>query len=218
MGNTKLRYNITIGLYIASLGVGALLFEQVLRYFRAKEQKGLFFIRLEMILSCVGFISPVLVLVFDWFIRSICQDLSISYLSFLPQAFVFLFNHSLIVVIGILSGLELPLLMEIAEESYEGTQTRALVFDYLGTLLGAVCFPILMLPYIPLFSMGLIVGFFNALSALSFLLFVKNVPRGTITLNLLIVALILTLLVFSENYESFIIQNFYFLNSTQVGL
>lgn len=217
MGNTKLRYNITIGLYIASMGVGALLFDRILRVFQAKENKGLFFIRLEIILSCVGLISPVLVLLFDWFVRHVCQDLSASYLAFIPQSSIFLFNHFLIVIIGLLSGLELPLLMELADESHEGSQGKALVFDYLGTLLGAVCFPILMVPYIPLFTMALVVGLFNALSALSFLFLVKSVPRRTIAFNILVVGAILTLLIFRENYESLIIQNFYFLDSNPVG-
>lgn len=217
MGNTKLRYNITIGLYIASMGLGALFFERVLNLFRVKDKKGLFFIRLEVLLSCVGLLSPVLVLIFDWAIRSLCHELSVSYLGFIPQTSIFLFNHSLIVVIGLLSGLELPLLMEMAQESHHGSQGKALVFDYLGTLLGAVCFPILMVPYIPLFTMALIVGLLNALSALIFQFFVSNVPRKTIILNILAACLISVLLVFSERYENYIIQNFYFLASTSVG-
>lgn len=217
MGNTKLRYNITIGLYIASMGVGALVFDRVLNYFHAKKNKGLFFIRLEIILSFVGFISPVLVLIFDWLVRYTCQQASASYLDSFPQGLIFFFNHSLIIIIGLLSGLELPLLMELAEESKGGTQAKTLVFDYIGTLLGAVSFPILMMPYIPLFSIALIVGLLNALSAFCFSFLIKEVPRKTIYFNICIALSILVLLFFRESYEDFIIQKFYFLDLTQVG-
>lgn len=211
MGNTKLRYNITIGLYIASMGVGALLFESILGYFKVKDKKGLFFIHLEISLSCLGLISPVLVLIFDWLIRGLAQEFSFSYLNAFPQTLIFIFNHSLIVIIGLLSGLELPLLMELAQESKNGSQGKALVFDYVGTLLGAVCFPILLVPYIPLFSMALFVGLFNAFSALSFILVVRTVPKISIILNVVLVLMICLLLFFSQGYESYIIENFYFL-------
>lgn len=161
MGNTVLRYNMTIGLYIAAMGVGALFYNKVFNkdYFRN-------FIKTEILLSFVGVISPILVLVCDFAFRGISQSMQIDFFSAgiqLPMSFI---NHFFIILIGFLSGLELPLLTDMGRKFDAKNTNKVLAFDYLGTLLGAVLFPIIILPSLSLFTIGYVVSFLNLLVAM----------------------------------------------------
>lgn len=59
MGNTALRYNTTIGLYIAAMGFGALLYKKFIKRDILEE-----FVRIELILSLLGGLAPILALGF----------------------------------------------------------------------------------------------------------------------------------------------------------
>lgn len=210
MGNTTLRYNVTIGLYIASMGVGALVYERLLNYFKWRENRVRFFVRLEIILSLVGFCASFLVLIFDGLIRDFCLSIQLSYHSFVIQALIFVFNHSLIIIIGFLSGLELPLLMELSEKLKKGTEGRALVYDYLGTLAGAVCFPILFLPFIPLFTLSSMVAFLNVICALVFSFYDSGTTYLIRILLLFCLLLFLLFYYYQTPLINFIVERFYF--------
>jgi spermidine synthase len=159
LGSTWLRYNITIGLYLASLGIGAWLLQFKIKPAEAGMRKLLF--RIELSLAILGSAAPVICLWMDFILRSLLD----------PQGAAFNLSlqigaHLLIVWIGILSGLELPLLIGLGNEVREGSQTRILAFDYFGTFLGAVLFPFVLLPRFGLFGTGFLSGALNCFAAL----------------------------------------------------
>lgn len=160
MGNTALRYNLTIGLFIASMGFGALLYKKIISKDYFKE-----FVKVELMLSFVGGIAPVLVLIIDFLFNGLARQFGVSFFSPWVQVPLFTINHLLIVAIGFLSGLELPLLMDISKEFKITKGHFVLAFDYLGTLAGAIAFPLIILPSLHIFTVGYVISLVNILVA-----------------------------------------------------
>lgn len=160
MGNTILRYSTTIGLYIAAMGFGALLYKRIIKKDVLEE-----FVRLELFLSLLGGIAPILALIFDYSFNQIAKMSGTPFFSSLIQSPLFVFNHLLIIGIGFLSGLELPLLIDMGKKFDKRKGNYVLAFDYLGTLIGAIIFPLFILPMFHLFTIGYIVSALNILVA-----------------------------------------------------
>lgn len=163
MGNTLLRYNITIGLYIASLGVGALIYK-----LKSPAQLETRLIYVEVWLAIIGTASPFIIVLLDsgfWIVKShsLMND---GLITILMHGLV----HSLIVIIGILSGMELHLLMDIAFARQRTRFNNILTADYLGTLLAAILFPLVLLPRLGLFGLACCVGLLNCLIAWYFVI------------------------------------------------
>tara|TARA_R110000868_G_scaffold103710_5_gene285447 strand:+ start:16851 stop:17897 length:1047 start_codon:yes stop_codon:yes gene_type:complete len=150
LGDTAHRYNVTIGMYIASMGLGALIYEK----FQAKKLTTSL-LKVETLLIVVGGLAPFFSLMLDSSLREYPVLLSILL-------------HSLIVAIGVLSGFELPLLMDMGQKKKEGLSTVVLGVDYLGTLFGAILFPLFLVPLVSLFGISAVVAFFNCVVALYF--------------------------------------------------
>ena len=140
LGDSVRQFSITIGFYMASMGLGS----YVSRYF----EKNLLskFICVEILLGFIGGISvPVLYLVF-------------SYTDFY-QYFMFLF----IISIGFFIGLEIPLLTRLMENYYtlKVNISNILSLDYFGALVATLIFPFILLPYVGVFKSSLIFGIVN---------------------------------------------------------
>lgn len=205
MGNTALRYNLTIGLFIASMGFGALLYKKLISKEYFKE-----FVKVELLLSLIGGVAPIFVLIVDYLFNSLSRSSGVSFFSPAIQVPLFTLNHLLIVAIGFLSGLELPLLMDMSKKFRATKGHFVLAYDYLGTLLGAILFPIVILPSLHIFTIGYAVSLINIL--ISFLIMQKmkvehKVYKGLIWLML---ALWLLMLFNSTTLNQMIIHTFYF--------
>jgi spermidine synthase len=74
----------------------------------------------------------------------------------------------LVIVMGVLVGLEIPLLMRIVQDRYSFRDVIAhvLTFDYLGALGASLLFPILLVPHLGLVRSALFFGLINAAVAL----------------------------------------------------
>src|SRR3989344_1206590 len=128
LGNTVLRYSVTIGLYLAALGIGSLLANRLRQDPPAAYRH---FILVELVLSFL--------------------------------------SHSLMVVIGVLSGLELPLLLRQHTVQTDNTQ-GLLTANYLGAMVGAVAFGLWLLPALGLVLTSLATGMLNVAVAAAFIL------------------------------------------------
>ncbi len=107
LGGTVLRYSTTIGLYLASLGIGAFLCRG-----RVLKDSVSSLVKIEILLSVIGGFCVVYLHLFSMFI---------------PSAFAFfVLSHAIIVAIGILSGFEVPLLIEIKRQEKETTVNSVL--------------------------------------------------------------------------------------------
>jgi len=71
--------------------------------------------------------------------------------------------YAIVVVVGILVGLEIPLLMRILKERFEFRDLVAhvLTFDYLGALGASLLFPILLVPKLGLVRSAILFGLIN---------------------------------------------------------
>jgi S-adenosylmethionine/arginine decarboxylase-like enzyme len=205
MGNTALRYNTTIGLYIAAMGFGALLYKKFVRKDVFQE-----FVKFELLLSIVGGVAPIMALIFDFSFNRISQSSGIPFFSNWIQAPLFTANHLLIIIIGFLSGLELPLLIDMGKTIDKKKGSFVLAYDYFGTLVGAILFPIIILPQLHIFTIGYIVSAMNVLVA--FFVMVKlKVENKNFKIVIGFMLVIWALLIFNSNeVNEAIIQKFYF--------
>jgi len=143
LGNTVLRYSVTIGLYLLSLGIGAFLAKG-----KFTKNPVLVLQVIEILLTSIGGFSVIFLFGFD--------SLGFSDLLFA------IFAHLLIIIIGILSGFEIPLLIEISNKEKKDSENMVLGFDYAGTFIGTLVFAFIFYPKIGLISSAFIVGVLNA--------------------------------------------------------
>lgn len=141
LGDTVTQFSLVIGVYLSSLGLGAWLSKFVERGVARR------FVEAEIAVAFVGgFSAPALFLAFAS-----------------PRAFLPLF-YALVVVIGTLVGLEIPLLMRLLKRSvvFKDLVAQVLTFDYLGSLVASVLFPLFLIPRLGLVRTSLFFGLANA--------------------------------------------------------
>lgn len=144
LGNTVLRYSVTIGLYMLSMGIGALSAEGKL-----VKHPITALLWVEIALTLTGGSSVLMLHLLD--------AAGFSTLVFTALA------HSLIVVIGILTGFEIPLLVELKRLEAKNSDNAVLGIDYLGAFAGTVVFAFLFYPVIGLVPTAFMVALINAL-------------------------------------------------------
>src|SRR5690349_13958577 len=145
LGDDVTQFSLIIGIYLFALGAGAWLSRFV--------DKGLArrFIEVELAVAVIGGASaPVLFLLFP-----VVQSFQLVLLAF-------------VVAIGILVGLELPLLMRLLQGQlvFKDLVSKVLTFDYVGALAAALLFPLLLVPDLGLVRTSLLIGLCNALVGL----------------------------------------------------
>lgn len=160
MGNTTYRYNLTIGLYISAMGLGAFFVDKF-----SSDNVKTYFVKVEIILSILGALAPWIVLSHDSFLQYLSFHSYIDYFSTIIQMWSSFFNNGLVIVLGVLSGIELPLLMRIGKEQEAESSIEVLSLDYIGTTVGAAIFPLLLFPNLNLFQISYLVSFLNILIA-----------------------------------------------------
>jgi len=148
LGNTVLRYSVTIGLYLFSMGIGSLLTEN-----RLLRNPVLTLLKIETLLTCLGGFALVILHAFS--------------LSGMPSVFFSAGAHGLIVIIGILSGAEIPLLIAIREQEKSGTSNFVLGIDYIGAFLGTILFAFVFYPRVGLMPTAFFIGLLNAAAGLA---------------------------------------------------
>ncbi|GMQ58102.1 polyamine aminopropyltransferase [Vallitalea sediminicola] len=145
LGDSVKQYSITIGLYMSAMGIGS--------YITKKFKRNLFdvFVVIELTIGLVGGISAVLLFAAYGYTKV-----------YLPVMYI------IIITIGILVGLEIPILTRIIEEKENNlrmTLANVLSFDYIGALIGSVAFPLILLPHLGYIKTAFLVGFINIIVA-----------------------------------------------------
>ncbi len=144
LGNTVLRYSVTIGLYMLSMGIGALMAEG-----RWVKHAATTLLKVEILLTGVGGFSVIFLLALN----------SVG----MPDVLFSVFAHLLIVLIGVLTGFEIPLLIELRGLEAEGAERTVLGIDYLGAFCGTVAFAFVFYPRFGLVPTAFFVALINAL-------------------------------------------------------
>jgi spermidine synthase len=153
LGDSVLQFSTVIGSYLFAMGIGSWLSRLVERQLVAQ------FLKIELLVALVGGLMP--------------AALFVAYNS-LPAggggAFRVLL-YGLVLAVGILVGLEIPLVMRILKRHFSERYalkelvSQVLTFDYLGALAVAVAFPLLLVPHLGLLRTGVFFGLLNALVA-----------------------------------------------------
>jgi len=159
LGNTVLRYTITIGLYICSLGIGAFYCDRLPGQSTLRR-----LINLECYLALAGSLSPALFFFIDFNVQTaLFNTPDASW----PGWARSLFMHAWIIKLGFISGMEIPLLMKLGEEvESPALASRVLAVDYFGTFVAAVYFPLILFPSVGLMASAVLIGFLNCLAAI----------------------------------------------------
>lgn len=173
LGDSVTYFSLTIGLYMASMGIGSF----VSQY----SDDGLLrkFIVAELVLGILGGVSiPALYFAYAFF------D------AFIP--FYVLFTS----VVGFVIGLEIPFLTRLmqAYNPLKFTIAHILSFDYLGALIATVSFPFIMLPFFGVYQSSLIFGLVN-MSIGFVMLWVFSDELGKDARKLKVVTIVLTALI-----------------------
>ena len=140
-GDSVVQFSLTIGIYMAALGVGAWLSRFI------PDNIYLFFLKLETLLGAIGGLSvPILYLVY-----------AMQPGAFQWTAFVLTF------AIGTLIGFEIPILTRLLERFYQlkVNISNVLSIDYAGALLATILFPFFLLPGLGPFRSSLVIGMIN---------------------------------------------------------
>ena len=145
LGDSVTQFSLIIGVYLSALGAGAWVSSFV------KKNVARTFVEVELGVALLGGTSaPLLFLCFaklTWF---------------LPVLYGVVFG------IGVLVGLELPLLMRILKGhlDFDDLVSKVLTFDYIGALVASLLFPIFLVPTLGLVRTSLVFGILNALVGL----------------------------------------------------
>ncbi|MFQ5598482.1 MAG: polyamine aminopropyltransferase [Nitrospiria bacterium] len=140
LGDSVKQFSVTIGLYMAAMGIGSYLSRLIKRNLLSR------FIAMEIVLGFLGGMSvPILYAVYAY-----------------TQLYT-LFMVLVILAIGILIGLEIPLLTRIMEKYYtlKINISNVLSIDYLGALIATLLFPFILLPFLGTFKSSLFFGMIN---------------------------------------------------------
>lgn len=142
LGDGVKQFSMIIGVYLFSMGIGAFFS----RFF--KDKSLFFFIQIEYVLGFIGGISvPLIYYLFVHVSPAILQVACLAIVFF----------------IGILTGMEVPLLTFTKDEDFKNNLSHVLSLDYIGGLVATLIFPFLLLPFVGLFYSSLIFGILNIL-------------------------------------------------------
>ena len=145
LGDSVLQFSTVIGTYLFAMGIGSWWSRYLNRGLVAR------FVGIELMVGVIGGFSS-----------------TILFLAFAYTSAFRLVLYALVVVIGILVGLEIPLLMRILRDRYAFREvvSNVLTFDYLGALAASLAFPIVLVPKLGLVRSAMLFGIVNAAIAL----------------------------------------------------
>jgi spermidine synthase len=141
LGDSVTQFSLVIGIYLSALGVGAWLSRFI------DTNLARYFVEVELGVAVLGGVSAPLL-----------------FLSFANLSYFHVILYFVVFAIGVLVGLELPLLMRILKEDldFKDLVSRVLAVDYVGALVAAILFPIFLVPRLGLVRTSLVFGILNA--------------------------------------------------------
>jgi len=192
LGDSVKQYSITIGLFMSAMGIGSYATK------RLRHNLFDFFVGIELAIGIFGGGSAILL-----------------FASYAFTEIYYIVMYSTIIIIGILVGLEIPIITRIIEEKQSDlriTIANVLSVDYIGALLGSLFFPLILLPNLGQIRTAFLIGFINIVVANLIIYkykdFIKNIKVMKI-LALLFALLIGIGFVMGDYASNFIEDNIY---------
>ncbi|PJZ69796.1 spermidine synthase [Leptospira perolatii] len=145
LGETVTQFSLVIGIYLFSMGIGSWLSRYLIQDLVGK------FLEVELALGLLGGSSA-----------------AILFLSFGHTKIFQIPLFVLVVCIGILVGMEIPLLLRILQKKlgFRDLVSKVLSLDYAGALIASLTFPIFFAPKIGMVRTSFLFGILNAGTAL----------------------------------------------------
>ncbi len=141
LGDSVLQFSTVIGCYLFAMGAGSWLSKYITRDLIGR------FIQIELMVGLLGGFSAIgLFLVFTWMSAPFKLVLYLAVFG-----------------VGVLVGLEIPLVMRILkrELAFKDLVSQVLTFDYLGALAVSILFPLILAPQLGMVRTGLLFGLLN---------------------------------------------------------
>ena len=149
LGDSILQFSTVIGTYLFAMGIGSYLS----RFF--ERQLIAHFLRIELLVGVLGGLMPAALFTLH---------------ALAAPSFRFAL-YAMVLAVGVLVGLEIPLVMRILKRQFRGDGgsryglknlvSQVLTFDYLGALAVSIAFPLLLVPQLGLIRTGVFFGLFN---------------------------------------------------------
>jgi spermidine synthase len=141
LGDSVTQFSTVIGSYLFAMGVGSFLSRYVQRGLAAR------FVQLEVLVGLVG----------GW-------ATAVLFVAFAQTSHFRVVLYGLVAVVGVLVGLEIPLLLRLLRDRlvFRELVAQVLSLDYVGALAAALLFPLLLVPRLGLIRTSLLVGLANA--------------------------------------------------------
>ncbi|OYU94867.1 MAG: spermidine synthase [Bacteroidetes bacterium B1(2017)] len=156
LGDSVTQFSIIIGVYLFSMGIGSWLS----KYFERNLLS--WFIQIEILVGLVGgFSSSALFILFEF-----------------AGSFQ-LVLYGLVMLTGILVGLEIPLIMRILKDEFDFTDlvSRVFTFDYIGALVASLVFPLVLVPFLGLVKTSFLFGILNVGVAIALCIQLKHLGK-----------------------------------------
>lgn len=177
LGDSILQFSTVIGAYLFAMGIGSYLS----RFF--ERQLVAQFLRIELLVGLIGGLMPVALFALQ---------------TVAPPSFRIAL-YTLVLVIGILVGLEIPLVMRILKRHFRERYalshlvSEVLTFDYLGALAVSIAFPLVLVPSLGLVRTGALFGLMNVAVAIWAMWLFRAELRGLVGHVAACVAVVATL-------------------------
>ena len=146
VGNQALAYGVAVGGFLAAMGIGSYVSKYIATDLDVDlQQRELLsaFVKVELAIAPLTALLPLVLFALFVYNGGIWLGLILA-----------------TVILGMLAGLEVPLLTRVIEleSSVKDALAGVLALDYIGALFGSIAFPLLLLPFCGLFPAGFILG------------------------------------------------------------
>jgi spermidine synthase len=191
LGDSVMYFSTIIGTYLFAMGIGSYLSRYIGKGLVAR------FIRIELMVGLVGGSSAAVL----FFVFAYLESFR-------------LILYAQVIVVGILVGLEIPLLLRILKDKlqFKDLVSQVLTFDYLGALAVSLLFPLILAPKLGLVRTCFMFGILNVLVAGWTTFVFRDELSASSRLRAQCVAVLLLLLVgfaYGEKMTTFAEENLY---------
>src|SRR5215467_5112907 len=145
LGDSVTQFSTIIGVYLFAMGIGSYLSKFV------KRNEVAMFIQVELLVGLVGGCSA-----------------GLLFLLFAQVSSFRVLLYALVLIVGLLVGLEIPLLLRILKNRVEFKElvSQVFTFDYVGALVASLLFPLVLVPHLGLVRSSFLFGALNVVVAL----------------------------------------------------
>lgn len=211
--NTVIWYSLVVGVFLGAMGIGAFFSEKM-----GQQSPWRTLLRVEIALTVLGSLTVPAIKA----AHTLYSEMQMSNEVIAGVMVFYSIVFPVVFILGILTGTELPLVMRLAREIRDETRAAnlALGWDYLGSLFGAMLFPLVIVTSMDLITAGLLIASINLLVAIWIWLF-RLGGAASIIDQFTVAAVAVCLLIAMVNISvinQYFLQRYYYYHRMDDGL